>query len=72
MVTLQGRRGEDVEIQASSFPAICSLLQTEVDIDQHPHLTNLDLSDESSDEGYSDSIDVLIGSNYYWHVLLGI
>ena len=54
MVTLQGRRGEDVKIQALSFPAICSPLQTEVDVDQHPHLTNLDLADESSDDGHSD------------------
>jgi len=44
-------------------------LQTEVDVDHHPHLK--DLADESSDEGYSDSIDVLIGSDYYWSVVIG-
>ena len=71
LVTLQGKRGEDVEIKALSFPAICSPLQTEVDVDQHPHLMNLDLADERSDDGYTDSIDVLIGSDFYWSVVIG-
>jgi len=59
MVTLQGRRGEDVKIQALNFPAICSLLQTEVDVNQCPHLMNLDLADEYNDDACSDSIDIL-------------
>jgi len=32
---------------------------------------DLDLADDSSDEGYSDSIDVLIGSDYYWSMVIG-
>jgi len=48
-----------------------SPLQTEVGVNQHPHLVNLDLADGSNDEGYSDSIDVLIGSDCYWNVIIG-
>ena len=70
-VTLQGRRGEDIEIQMLSFPVICSPLQTAVVVDQYPHLRNLDLADEDADEGRSDSIDILIGTDYYWQVVIG-
>ena len=70
-VTLQGRRGEDIEIQVLSFPVICSPLQTAVVVDQYPHLRNLDLADEDTDEGRSDSIDILIGTDYYWQVVIG-
>ena len=66
MVTLQGRRGEDIEIQVLSFPVICSPLQTVVVVDQYPHLRNQDLADEDTDEGCSDSICILIGTDYYW------
>ena len=69
-VTLQGKRGEDIEIQALSFPAICSPLQTAVVVDQFPHLRDLDLADEDTDEGCSDSIDILIGTDYYWQVVI--
>ena len=61
-VTLQGRMGEDIEIQVLSFPAICSPLQTAVVVDQCPHLRDLDIADKDTDEGCSDSIDILIRS----------
>ena len=70
-VTLQGRRGEDSEIQVLSFPVICSPMQTAVVVDQCPHLKNLDLADEDTDEGCSDSIDILIVTDYYWQVEIG-
>lgn len=54
-----------------SFPAICSPLQTAVVVDQYPHLRDLDLADEDTDEGCSDSIDILIGTDYYWQVVIG-
>ena len=31
----------------------------------------MDLADESTDPGCSDSIDILIRSDYYWHVVIG-
>ena len=70
-LTLQGRMGKDIEIQVLSFPAICSPLQTAVVVDQYPHLRDLDLADNDTDEDCSDSIDILIGSDYYWHVVIG-
>ena len=70
-VTLQGKRRKDIVIQALTFPAIFSPLQTEVVIDKYPHLVNLDLADDSNDECSSDAIDVLIGSDYYWSIVIG-
>ena len=70
-VTLQGRRGEDITIQALSFLAICLPLQAAFVVDQYSHLRDIDLADYDTDGGCSDSIDILIGSNYYWHVVIG-
>ena len=63
-VTLQGRMGKDIEIQVLSFPAICLAPQTAVAVDQYPHLRDLDLADKEGDEDCSDSIDILIESDY--------
>ena len=65
VVTLQGRRGEDIKIPVLSFPAICLPLQTAVVVDQYSHLRDLDLANYDADKGCSDSIDILIGSDYY-------
>ena len=64
-VTLQGRRGEDIEVQVLSFSAICLPLQTAVVVNQYSHLRDMDLVDNDTEEGCSDSIDILIGYNYY-------
>ena len=32
-------------------------------------MKHLDLADEDTDEGCSDSIDILIGTDYYWQVV---
>ena len=41
-----------------------------VELDKYPHLQDLDLADASSSEQSSD-VDMLIGSNYYWDVIIG-
>ena len=46
-----------------SFPTICSPLPSRVDANNYPHLHGLKLDEYSDSE---DSIDVLIGSDYYW------
>ena len=46
-----------------SFPTICSPLPSRVDTNNYPHLHGLILADYSDSE---DSIDVFIGSEYYW------
>ena len=59
---------EDVNEETSrvcvlSFPTICSPIPSRVDANNYPHLHGLKLADYSDSE---DSIDVLIGSDYYW------
>ena len=39
-------------------------------VEQYPHLTGLELADSSSG-GPSMSVDILIGSDYYWHLVTG-
>ena len=39
-------------------------------IEQHPHLQGLELADFSNSES-SLSVDVLIGSDYYWEFVTG-
>ena len=47
------------------------MLSTAKCIDQYPHLRNLDFADEDTDDGCSDSMDILIGIDYYWYVVIG-
>ena len=61
---------EEIEICALGFPVICSSLPSKVDVTQYPHLDNLEFTD-NFDSSRSDSIDVLIGSDYYWSVVNG-
>ena len=63
--------GNNIEILALGFPIICSLLQTPVALEQHPHLQDLELADDSPLDHDSDTIDILIGSNYYWNIATG-
>ena len=68
-VTLQGINGENIEIQVLSFPTICCMLKTPVAVNQYSHLQDLDLADMAVSEDQSNQIDILIGSDYYWHVV---
>ena len=61
---------EDVNEETSrvcvlSFPTICSPIPSRVDANNYPHLHGLKLADYSDSE---DSIDFLIGSDYYWDI----
>jgi len=67
LVTLQGQRGEDVEIRVLSFPANLFTVTNRGRCRPAP----IDLADENSDGSCSDSIDVLIGSDFYWHIVIG-
>ena len=69
---LQGKHGEDVNIPALSFEAICSLVTSKVSLHEHPHLLYLDRADcISGNMDSQDNIDVLIGSDYYWDIITG-
>ena len=63
-------RDEVIIISVLSSPFICSALPSAVDIRRFAHLNELPLADSSSDD--EDSIDILVGSNYYWTIVTGI
>lgn len=55
------------------MPAICEPLARQpvsACVRQYPHLQGLELADSSS-TGSSMAVDVLIGSDYYWHLVTG-
>ena len=60
---LEDANEETSRVCVLSFPTICSPLPSRVDANNYPHLHGLKLADYSDSE---DSIDVLIGSDYYW------
>ena len=65
-LSLQGKHGEDVNISALSFEAICSTVPSKVSLHEHSHLLVLDLADcISGNMDSQDNIDVLIGSDYH-------
>ena len=63
-------RSDSVEIIACTSPTICSSLPALVDVTKYAHLTDLELADHCNEQN-SGSIDVLIGSNYYWSIVTG-
>ena len=73
-LTLQGADA-DVDITALAFPTICSPLNVQVEIDHYSHLQGIDLADnfisDNNNLTSDDTIDVLIGSDYYWDVVTG-
>ena len=57
-----------MSISALTFPTICSPLPSRVKIN-FPHLEGLELADDLN--GSPDSIDVLVGSDFYWDIVTG-
>ena len=71
MVKLQLRKSEHndpITIAALTFPVICSPLPAKV-CTSYAHLDGLELADEPCSSG--GSIDLLIGSDYYWNFVTG-
>ena len=58
-------------ITALCFPKICSPLTTTIDLNLYPHLQDLQLSDINILAGrqMDSDIDILIGADYYFHIL---
>ena len=61
---------EKTEITALSFPVICSTLPSPMEVDTYSYLADLDLADHT-EQGCSDGIDVLVGSDFYWKFVTG-
>ncbi len=67
---LQGQT-KDIEISALCFPKICSPLSMTLDIERYPHLDGLVPADQSLLDNSAPNIDILIGSDYYFEVIMG-
>ena len=66
-VTLTLRKpgtNEGLEIMARTSPVICSSLPSLVNVSNYTHLKCLDLADSGS--LHQGTIDILMGSDYYW------
>ena len=59
---METRDNKLFELTALKFPAICSALPNKINVIDFPHLDGLEFADQFDD---NDSIDVLIGSDYY-------
>lgn len=59
---------ELISISALTFPVLCSPLPSRVQIN-FPHLEGLELADDLN--GSQESIDVLVGSDFYWDIVTG-
>ena len=71
MVNLHLRKSEyddPITTSALTFPVICSPLPAKVST-SYAHLDGLELADEPCSSG--SSIDLLIGSDYYWNFVTG-
>lgn len=68
-LSLYKNNRETVNISALTFPKICSALPTKIDVDQCPNIKSLELASDPSQD--NKPIDVLIGSDFYWHFVTG-
>ena len=55
-------------INALSFPTICSLLPSPVDLSAYPMLSELELADHDAASN-RNHIDILVGSDFYWSLV---
>jgi len=65
---LQTRSHEELELFALNYPVICSPLPSKINVADYVHLEGLDFADDFDN---TESIDVLIGSDYYWDFVTG-
>ena len=69
-IGIQGLDGVfTIEVKALAFPVICSPVATRVDIAEFPQLDGLEFADEIY--GASETIDILLGADYYYEVVTG-
>ena len=68
-VSITAPDGLELYVNAFSVPVICSPISNqaaEVAVEKYPHLSGLDLADNSSPSSDVD-IDILIGADFYWN-----
>ena len=71
-VSLETAGNNHVKIKALSYPTICSPVKSNVTIESFEHLLGLELADDPCRvESEDESIDLLIGLNYYYDFVIG-
>ena len=65
--------GLSIEIKEIDFPTICAPLPATIDTSEYPHLDGLELSDfdPCNSNSNNDSIDILVGADHYWDLVIG-
>lgn len=65
--------GSSTEFTAIGFPTICAPLPATIDASECPHLDGLELADfdPCSSNSNNDSIDILVGADHYWDLVIG-
>ena len=58
-----------IPITVLCHPAICSPMSSRIEVTHYPHLSGLELA--NSVHSSNQSIDVLIGADFYHHFILG-
>ena len=58
---------DTVTISVLSSPIICTPLPSAIETRKYPHLHDLHLADDGSDN--KEGIDILIGLNFYWNIV---
>lgn len=71
-VSIETAGNNHVKIKALSYPTICSPVKSNVKIESFEHLLGLELADDPCRvDSEDESIDILIGLNYYYDFVIG-
>lgn len=60
---------DHIKFTALCFPAICTTLPSVADVQNFEHLNGLQLADDLDNP--RETIDILIGSDFYWDIVTG-
>ena len=70
VVSVRLCRSGTENLNALSFPTICSSVPSPVDLSAYPMLSELELADHDATFN-QNHIDILIGSDFYWSLVTG-
>jgi hypothetical protein len=69
MFNIRSTRGnESVELRATT---ICSPVSSVINVNNYPHLQELELADFDAKGTCNDNIDILVGADLYWSIVTG-
>ena len=60
---------ESIELKAINFPTVCAPFNSEVRVENYPHLKDLELADFDPNSNGDKPVDILIGADYYWQIV---